>query len=164
VSVAGNFSAVVEVVEHSELQRQFVARWSDVCAVHGQRFVAVADGKVAKNLIVGAILFQNVDHVADRVGSSGKFKLAAVRVNEVVFFDLSCVSCEILVDVSETDALNGATDQCRNVRMLLSFALAFQLAQHVVWPAAFSLAVAMSRSLPTIASALDTILWDEAKG
>jgi len=41
-----------------------------------------------------------------------------------------------------------------NVRMLLSFALAFQLAQHVVWPAAFSFGVAMSRSLPTIASAL----------
>jgi hypothetical protein len=66
VAVAGNFSAVVEVVEHSELQRQFVLVGSDVFAIHGQRFVAVADGKVAKNLIVGAIFFQNVDHVADR--------------------------------------------------------------------------------------------------
>jgi len=75
-------------------------------------------------------------------------------VNEVVFFDLSCVSCEILVDVSETDALNGATDQCRNVRMLLSFALAFQLLNMLSGPLLSPLAVAMSRSLPTIASAL----------
>ena len=44
MAVAGNFSAVVEIVEHAELQSQFVLVGRDVGAVHGQGRVAVADG------------------------------------------------------------------------------------------------------------------------
>src|SRR5258708_35317739 len=55
VAVAGNFSAVVEVVEHAELQGQFVLVRSDVGSVHGERGVAVADRQIAEDLIVGTI-------------------------------------------------------------------------------------------------------------
>ena len=133
VAVAGNFSAVVEIVEHSELQREFVLVGRDVGAVHGERWIAVADGQIAEDLIVGAIFFQHVDHVADGILSAGEFKLAAIGVDEIVFFDLARVGGEILVDVGEAEALDGAADQGRNVGMLFSFALAFQRCPACCW-------------------------------
>src|SRR5260370_35825895 len=44
VAVAGNFSAVVEIVEHAELQRQLVLVGRDVGSIHGERGIAVANG------------------------------------------------------------------------------------------------------------------------
>jgi hypothetical protein len=45
--------------------------------------VAVAHGQVAENLIVGAIFFQHVDHVADGIRSAGEFELAAVGADRL---------------------------------------------------------------------------------
>src|SRR5208282_5850676 len=138
VAVAGNLSAVVEIIEHSELQRELVLVRRDVSAVHGERWVAVASGQVAKDLIVGAIFFQHIDHVTDRIASTSEFELAAIGANEIVFLNLARIGGKILVDVIEAEALDGAADQSRNVGVFLPFALTFQLAQHVVGPAAFS--------------------------
>ncbi len=73
VAVAGNFTTVVEIIQHAELQRQFVLVGRDVDSIHGQRRVAIADFhvfnfQVAEYLIVGAVLLENVDHMSNRVG------------------------------------------------------------------------------------------------
>src|SRR5208282_864023 len=70
---------------------------------------------------------------------AGKLKLAPVGVLEIVFFHLASVGREILVDVGQADALNGAADQSWNIGMLFPLTLAFQRAQHVVRAAAFAL-------------------------
>jgi hypothetical protein len=133
VAVAGNFSAVVEVVEHSELQGQLVLVGRDVFAVHGQRWVAIAHGQIAEDLIVGAIFFQNVDHVADGILSARRIRTCRHRSGKIVFFDLLRVGGQILVDVGEAEALDGTADQRRNVGMLFSLALAFQRALACCW-------------------------------
>src|SRR4029077_68381 len=49
VAVAGNFSAVVEIVEHAELQGQLVLVGCDVGTVKRKRWVAVADLQIAED-------------------------------------------------------------------------------------------------------------------
>ena len=73
VAVSGDFSTVVEIVEHAELQGELVLVGRDVGAVHGERAVAVADFQVAEDLIVGAIFFDDVDHVLDGGRRAGNF-------------------------------------------------------------------------------------------
>ena len=63
--------------------------------------------------------------MVDGIRSAGEFELAAVGVDEIVFFYLVRVGGKIVVDVGEAYALDGAADQGWNVGMLFSFALAF---------------------------------------
>ena len=67
VAVAGNLAGIIEVVEHAELQGELMLIGCDVLAVENERGIAVADFEIAKNLIVGAILFHDVDGVADGI-------------------------------------------------------------------------------------------------
>ena len=93
VAVAGDFPAVVEIIKHSELQRQFVLVGSDVRTVHGERRIAVPTFRlyfqVAQNLIVGAIFFENVNHVANRIGAAMKLDLDGIGEEEIAFLDLA---------------------------------------------------------------------------
>ena len=84
MAVAGNFSAVVEIVEHAELQRELVLVGRDVGAVHGERGIAVADFQVAENLIVGAILLDHIDHVLDRILAARELNRSGIVVQQVV--------------------------------------------------------------------------------
>ena len=84
MAVAGNFSAVVKIVEHAELQRQFVLVGSDVLAVHRERWIAVSHFQITQNLIVGAVFFEDVDHVLDRILSAGESDGAGIAVEQVV--------------------------------------------------------------------------------
>jgi len=107
-------------------------------AIHGQRRVAVADWQVAENLIVGAIFFQHVDHVADRIFTTGKFKPTAIRLNEVVFFDLVGVGREILVDIRELEALYGTANQRCNIRIIAMVRPNLHFGFHIVRSTAFA--------------------------
>src|SRR5271157_2779855 len=70
VSVAGNFTAVVEVVENAKLPRQLMLVGRDVFAVHHQRRIAVRLANVAEDLIVSTVLLDHVDHVTNRIAAA----------------------------------------------------------------------------------------------
>src|ERR1700756_3638087 len=72
MTVTRNFSAIVKVVEHAELQRELVLVGCDVFAVHGKRGIAVADLQVSQNLVVGSIFLDDVKHVLERILSTGE--------------------------------------------------------------------------------------------
>ena len=67
MSIARDFAAIVEIVEQAELKRQLVLVRSYIGAVHRKRWIAVACFQIAEYLIVGAILFDDVDNVMNRV-------------------------------------------------------------------------------------------------
>src|SRR5204862_4418632 len=75
VSVSRNFSAVIEVIEHTELPGQLVFIGSALFAIHGQRGIAVPDVQITEDLIVGAILFQHINYMLDWLASSMKLEL-----------------------------------------------------------------------------------------
>ena len=68
--VAGDFAAVVEVVENAKLPRQLVLVGRDVFAVHHQRRIAVRLADVAEELVVGAVLLDHVDHVMNGIAAA----------------------------------------------------------------------------------------------
>jgi hypothetical protein len=89
VAVAGDFSAVVKIVEHAELQREFVLVGRDVGAVHGERGIAVADVRIARfqiaeNLVVGAVFFDDVNDVLDGILAAGEGDRSRIAVQQVV--------------------------------------------------------------------------------
>ncbi len=87
MAVAGNFSAVVEIVEHAELQRQLVLVGRDVGAIHGEGRIAVAGLQIAENLVVGAVFFDDVDHVLDGILAAGELDRSGIVVQQVVVLD-----------------------------------------------------------------------------
>ncbi len=66
MAVGRDVSVAVEVVEQHELLGQLVVVGRHVAPEHHQRRVAVASGHVAEDLVVGAILLDDVEHVLDR--------------------------------------------------------------------------------------------------
>ena len=72
MTVTGNFSAVIEVVDDSELTREFVLVGSDVLAVHDERWIAVAAPKIAEDLVVRAVFLNYVNHVLNRIAARGE--------------------------------------------------------------------------------------------
>ena len=90
MAVAGNFSAVVKVVQYTELQGELVLVGSDVGSVHHQRWIAVADFEVPENLVISAVFFKDVDYVANGVTALGEFDFAGVTAEAFVFFNTFC--------------------------------------------------------------------------
>ena len=72
VAVARNVAAVVEIVEDAELASELVLVGGDVLAVHGEAWIAVGFGKIAEDLIVGAIFLEDVNNVMDFVFAGGE--------------------------------------------------------------------------------------------
>src|SRR5580700_11899156 len=87
MSVAGNFSAVVEIVEHAELQRELVLVGRNVGAVEREEGVAVAHLQVTEHLIVGAVFLDDIDDVLDRILAAGKLYFSWIAVQQVVVLD-----------------------------------------------------------------------------
>ena len=70
VPIARHLARIEEVIEHAELQRQLVLVGSNRLAIHGQAGIAISHRlsvllQIAKNLIVGAILLDDVDDVLE---------------------------------------------------------------------------------------------------
>ena len=68
MAVGRDVAVAVEVVEQHELLGQLVMVGRHLAAEHDQRRIAVAARQVAEDLIVGAILLDDVDDVLDRRG------------------------------------------------------------------------------------------------
>jgi hypothetical protein len=77
--------------------------------------------------------------VADRIRPPGEFKFSRIGVQKIVLFNLLRVGRKILVNVGKANTLDGPANQRWNIRMLLSFALSFKRALHIVGSAAFAL-------------------------
>ncbi len=154
MAVGGDFSAIIKVVEHSELQREFVLVGRNLSAIHGQRGIAVARRQIAENLIVSAIFLENVDHMANGIFAAGKRNLARVGAEKIVFFNPLRVGGKILIDVVEAQPLDRAADQCGDVRMLVRMQPGLQRTCILFGPLPLPLAVAMNKSFPAMARAL----------
>ena len=68
--IARHLARVVEVIQHSKLQRQLMQIWRNGFAIHSERGVAVAHRlsilfQIAENLVVCAVFFNDVNHVLD---------------------------------------------------------------------------------------------------
>ena len=66
VAVGRDVAVAVEVVEEDELLGQLVVVGRHLAPEHHQRRVAVAPGHVAEDLVVRAILLDDVEHMLDR--------------------------------------------------------------------------------------------------
>ena len=75
VAVAGDVAGIIKIIEHAELPRQLVMVGRNLLAVHYQRGVSVGFLDVAKDLIVGAVLLDDVQHMLDGVATGGEGKL-----------------------------------------------------------------------------------------
>jgi hypothetical protein len=66
VSVVAHFSVDVEVVEEREVARDRVCVRRDLFAEERQRRIAIAARDIAEDLVVGAVLANDVENVFDR--------------------------------------------------------------------------------------------------
>ncbi len=128
--IAGDFAGVVEVVEHAELQRQLVNVGRDRFAVHGEFGIAVADGlavllEVAEDLIVGAILLDDVDDVLDAaIGRAGKGDLLLRGFHAVRLEHDVCPLAQIVVDLFGVERRDRPMQQGADVSVGADEALA----------------------------------------
>ena len=69
MAVPRNLAVAIQVVEQHELAGELVVVGRHLLAEHHELGIAVPFFDVAEHLIVGAILFDDVNHVFDRAGS-----------------------------------------------------------------------------------------------
>ena len=139
MAVSRNFSAVIEVVEHAELQCEFVLVGSDVLAVHGQRRIAIADFQIAENLIVGAVFLEHVDDVLDRIPPAGKGNSSGVAVKEVVPLDRVRELRKLLQGGGNVQARDRTSEQAGDVGVLVAPEFGGGLTHLLVGPGALPL-------------------------
>src|SRR5580700_7082581 len=132
MAVAGNFSAVVEIVEHAELPGELVLVRSDVGAIDGERRVAVADLQIAEDLIKGAVLFDDVDDVLDGIVAAGELDRSGIVVQQVVMLDGAGEFLELAESRWNVQLCDGAAEQGRNVGMTVVLDLICGLAHGFV--------------------------------
>src|SRR2546426_610311 len=68
VAVGADFTLDVKVVEQHKVARQLVVVGGDALVEQAKARVAVAFGQVAEDLVVGAVLFDDVNAILDRTG------------------------------------------------------------------------------------------------
>ena len=108
MAVAGDVAGVVEIVEDAELASEFVLVGSDLFAVHGDGGVAVGVREIAEDLIVGTVFLNDVDHVADFVFAGSEPDAVGVALRSVGVGDLNGPGAEIITQLGEGDAPEGA--------------------------------------------------------
>src|SRR5215469_1046485 len=139
MSIAGNFSTVVEIVEYAELQCELVLVGRDVCTVHCERRIAVADFQVTENLIVGAILLHDVNDMLDRILPAGEGNRAGIAVEQIVALDHLGVLGQLGQGRGDVQPRNRSSEQSGYVGMLFVLALVDRLAHVFVGTGAFAL-------------------------
>src|SRR5215469_17696388 len=114
MAIARNLSAVVEVVEDAELQRQLVLVRSDVLSVHREGGIAVSDLQISEYLVVSAILFDDVDDVLDRILAVSK-DCSARGFGVAGLNDAIRRYGEVLHGVDDVDLSERSVDQRRDI-------------------------------------------------
>src|SRR5271156_3664159 len=119
MAVAGYFSAVIKIVEHTELQSQLVLVGRDVSPVKRQRWIAIAHFEIAKDLIVRAVFFDDINHVLDGILTGSKPNRTGVIVQQVVVLDDACEFFKLSQSRGNVEACNRSAQQRRNVGMVM---------------------------------------------
>ena len=83
VTISGNLAAVIEVVQNAELASQLMLVGRNGFPIHAQRGIAIAGFQVAKNLVIGTILFDDIDDVLDRILARLERKSVAVAAEQI---------------------------------------------------------------------------------
>jgi len=117
VAVTGDVAAVIEIIENAELASKLVLVRSDVLAIHGERRIAVTDSQIAEHLIVGAILLDDVDDVADFVSAAREDYPIGIAAQRVSFRNLLGIGGKICPQLSWRDARKRPMNQRGTVRV-----------------------------------------------
>src|SRR5579862_15122 len=136
MAVTRNFSTVVKIVEHAELQSQLVLIRSDIGAVERERGVAVPRLQVAENLIVGAIFFNYVDDMLNGILAVWELKRSGIVMQQVVSLDGAGEFFEVAEGRRNIQPGNRATQQRGNVGMVAMSNLPRSLTHAGIWPGA----------------------------
>src|SRR5580704_4209909 len=133
MTVAGNFSADIEIVEYAELQRELVFVRRDVGAVHCEGGVAIADllfaeFQIAENLIVSAIFLDDIDDVLDGILAGNKSDDSRILMEQVVVLNGARKIFEFAESRGNVQTRDGATQQRGNVGMRVMTAFVGSLA------------------------------------
>ena len=119
MAIAGDFSAVVKIIQHPELRCQFVLVGRNVGAVHRQRRIAVTHLQIAKHLIVGAVLFDHIDHVLDRILAPGKLDRARIVVQQIIVLHGPREFVELAESRGNVEPRDRTPQQCGNVGVVV---------------------------------------------
>ncbi len=109
----------------------------NIGTVHGQRWVGVANFhavyfQIAQYLIVGAILLEDINHVANGIGAGTKFDLAGLGEQEIAFVDPLGELGQIFLRVARVKTGERTVHERGNVRVLAVPLLLLQFADAVV--------------------------------
>src|SRR5262249_53080381 len=87
-SVAADLSGGIEVIHQSKRHSQAVMIWRDGLRVLGQRGIAVAAGQVTENLIIGLVLFDDVNNVINPALEESHHRVGISVGDAVIVIDL----------------------------------------------------------------------------
>ena len=88
--------------------------------------------QIPENLVVGAILFDDVDDVLDRILAAGELDCSGIVVQQVVVLDGASEFFELAESRWNVQPRDRATQQRGNVRMIVMFDLVCGLAHAFV--------------------------------
>ena len=117
VAITRDIAAVIEIIENAELASELVLVGSDVLAVHGERRVAVSGGEIAEDLIVGAILLDDVDDVMNFVFAVREGYAIGIAAQRVGLRNLPGVGRKVRGQFREGNARKRPVNQCGTVRI-----------------------------------------------
>src|SRR5579862_8657594 len=106
MTIAGNFSAVIKIIKHSELQSELVLVRSNIGSVQRERWIAIAHFEVSQDLIVGTIFLDHVDDMLDGIAPAGKTNRLRIIVQQIFLLNLASQRFEITkrgIDVQTRD-------------------------------------------------------------
>ena len=111
----------------------------DIPTVHGERWIAITDFKIPEHLVIGTVLFDDVDHVTYWISASRERYPTGIGAEEIVLRDLLRQISEIVFCLGNIQTGDGATNQGADVGMLAMPALILQPVDAIVGPTALPL-------------------------
>src|SRR5208282_4799453 len=84
----------------------------------GERGITVSDFQITQHLVVGAILFDDVDHMMDRIGIPSELDLACAGMQKITVLDRAGELWQVFFNIVDFEASNRAVEQGWNVRMV----------------------------------------------
>src|ERR1019366_3729678 len=118
VTISGNLAAVIEVVQDSELASQLMLVGRNGFPIHAQRRIAIARLEVTKNLIIGTILFDDIDDVLDGILARLEGKGVTVAAKQIAGERFIRKLLKSLLCFCNVQARYGSSDEGHDVRML----------------------------------------------
>src|SRR5437660_1143970 len=115
MSVPGDITTAIKIIQNPKLSGEDMLIRGYVFAVHGQTWISIAWLQIAKNLVVGTIFFDDVDHVANRIVAPGKGNWKFVFLHEIALLNLSSQACQVCFSLLNAHPSDGSVQQRNNV-------------------------------------------------